>query len=327
MTMKETNSISDGAVISTVGLTKHFRIRNSKSVVSAVNDVSFEIRPGETFGLIGESGSGKTTVGRCLLRLIEPTDGTICFQGKEITHLAAKELRRIRPKMQMVFQQPFLSLNPRERVYNIVDRPLCVLGVGKAERRARVETIADEVGLTPAQLTYYPHQMTEGQQQRVGIARALVTNPDFIVLDEPISTLDSTSQMEIMELFQAEQEKRRIGYLFISHDLTTVQFLCHRVAVIYLSRIVELGMSDDLFRTPRHPYSQALMASALKPDPTVEKGRFLLAGEIPSPVDLPEGCYLASRCPYVVDRCWESYPPMGEVGDGHFAACFRTNEI
>lgn len=306
-------------------LVKRFPIRGSSSFVSAVSDVSFEIQPGETLGLVGESGSGKTTVGRCLLKLIPPTSGTITFRGEDITRLSEPEFRPYRRQLQCVFQEPYYSLNPRYTAFDTLAEPLRLSGLrDKAEVRRRVDELAERVRLDKRQLDAYPHQMSSGEQQRVGIARALATNPALIVLDEPTSMLDLSVRAEIIDLLIALQSELKLAYLFISHDLTTVEYLCHRVAVMYLSQVVEFGTVQQVFGAPLHPYSRALLSSALPADPTVRRATYLLQGEIPSPVNLPDGCFLASRCPEVKPECRLQPQSLVDVGDGHLVRCWRA---
>ena len=306
-------------------LVKRFPVRGSDGFVSAVSDVSFEIGAGETLGLVGESGSGKTTVGRCLLKLIPPTSGRIAFRGEDITNLSQAEFRPYRRHLQSVFQEPYYSLNPRYTAFTTIAEPLRLLGErDKNKLQARVSELAARVRLDARSLAAYPHQMSSGEQQRVGIARALATNPDLVVLDEPTSMLDLSVRAEIIDLLIALQQEFRLAYLFISHDLTTVEYLCHRVAVMYLSQIVELGTVGQVFGNPIHPYSRALLSSALPADPKVRRSSYLMQGEIPSPVNLPLGCYLASRCPEVRPECRAEPQVLTDVGDGHLVRCWRA---
>jgi oligopeptide/dipeptide ABC transporter ATP-binding protein len=303
-------------------LVKHFPVKGSRAVVQAVNGVSFVVDRGQTLGLIGESGSGKTTVGRCILKLTEPTQGEIVFDGQPTTHLAPRAFRPLRRRIQMVFQDPFRSLNPRMSVRDTLREPLMLHGIGSpGEHDDRVRELICRVELLPDDLRRFPHQLSGGQQQRVGIARALATQPDLIVLDEPTSSLDITIRGRITDLLVNLQAELGLSYVYISHDLTTVEHLCHRVAVMYLGSIVETGTKDQVFATPRHPYSKALLSSALAPDPGVRKTPYLLTGEIPSPINLPAGCPLRSRCPEAVDSCQERFPAFVDVGGGHQVAC------
>lgn len=303
-------------------LVKHFPIKGTQALVKAVNDVSFSVGRGETLGLIGESGSGKTTVGRCILRLIDPTGGEIVFDGRPIGSLAEDQFRPLRRRIQLVFQDPFRSLNPRMSVREIVREPLRLNRIGtKAEQDDRVLELIERVELEPDDLRRFPHQLSGGQQQRVGIARAIATNPDLIVLDEPTSSLDITIRGRITDLLLNLQSELGLSYVYISHDLTTVEHLCHRVAVMYLGSIVEIGTKDQVFYAPEHPYAKALLSSALVPDPSVQKTLYELKGEIPSPINLPTGCPLHTRCPEAVPACREAFPPFVDIGQGHLAAC------
>lgn len=309
-------------------LVKNFDIRGSELVVQAVTGVSLGISQGETLGLVGESGSGKTTVGRCILRLIEPTAGRIVFGGEDITHIGQRALRRLRPRMQMVYQDPYDSLNPVMTVARIVEEPLILWSdMGVSKRRDRVRELADMVGLEHALLEVYPHELSGGQQQRVGIARAIATSPDLLVLDEPTSALDPYAHAEIVQLLVELQQTLGLTFLFISHDLHAVRHVSHKIAIMYLSTIVETGTRDEIFQSPQHPYSRALLSSVLYPDPGIRRPRtYVLSGEIPSPIDLPEGCFLHSRCPVSLPNCKDSRPPLSDLGGGHRVACFRVRE-
>jgi oligopeptide/dipeptide ABC transporter ATP-binding protein len=306
-------------------LHKQFPIAGSRKVVSAINDVSFSIAPGETLGLVGESGSGKTTVGRIIVGLIEPTSGAVRFS------LAGDAHGKARPpngKVQLVFQEPAESLDPRMKIGSTIAEPLQALAVERTEWRRRVRDAMGLVRLDPALLDAYPAELSAGQQQRVGVARAMITEPDLVVLDEPTSALDPTARAEIIDLLKRIQTERNTAYLFISHDLSTIRFISHRVAVMYLGMIVEQGDAAALFSRPEHPYSSGLLSSVLLPHPNlVMESPVSLKGEIPSPIDLPSGCFLASRCPFVMDRCRGEMPPAEMVGPGHTVHCFRHNEV
>ena len=309
------------------GLTKHFPIKGSRDVISAVNAVSFSIEEGETLGLVGESGSGKTTVGRCLLRLTEPNSGSIQFSGKDLTTIPQYAFRPFRAKLQMVFQDPYHSLDPRSPIGNSIAEPMqLVPGLSGADRGTRVQALLKRVRLDPDLADVYPHQLSAGQQQRVAIARALAPGPRLIVLDEPTSSLDITVRKQIIELLVNIQKETGVSYLFISHDLSTVENLCHRVAVMYLSRIVETGSVTDVFNHPRHPYSKALLSSTLAPNPNKQQIVIDLAGEIPSPINLPHGCYLYSRCPAAMPACADTRPELVDIGNKHQVACLRVQE-
>ncbi len=307
-------------------LVKYFPVDRHRAV-KAVNDVSFHIDRGEALALVGESGSGKTTAGRCVLRLIDPTSGTIIFQGRDITAMSQAEFRALRPHIQMVFQEPFDSLNPRMPIGAILDEPLMLANrLTPAQRQRRVRELVEMVRLGPSCLRKYPHQLSGGEQQRVGIARAIATQPDLIVLDEPTSALDVSVRAEILDLLTDLQQQLGLAYLFISHDLTAVRRVCQRVAIMYLGKIVEVGRAEEIFARPLHPYSRALLSSVLYPDPNVKLDRFLLKGEIPSPINLPSGCHLYARCPWARPMCNQAYPPLEELLPGRPVACFRARE-
>jgi oligopeptide/dipeptide ABC transporter ATP-binding protein len=315
-------------VVRVENLVKHFPVAHSKKPVQAVTDVSFEIARGQTLGLVGESGSGKTTVGRCVLRLIEPTSGRIFLEGHDLAGLSDTSLRALRPRMQLVFQEPFDSLDPQLSVGRIVEEPLRLHArLGKAERRERAVDLLEKVGLQRQMADWYPHQLAAGQQQRVGIARAIATQPAFLVLDEPVSSLDATARAEIVDLLLDLQERLGIAYLFISHDLTTVRYLCNWVAVMYLGRIVEMSPTEALFERPIHPYTRALLSAVPIPDPEVRQPKFNLTGEIPSPINLPSGCHLHTRCPAATAQCRSVRPELELLGDGHWVACLRAREL
>jgi oligopeptide transport system ATP-binding protein len=307
-------------------LVMHFR-QDAKRVVKAVNGVSFVIAPGEALALVGESGSGKTTVGRSLLRLIEPTGGRVAFLGQDITAMPVSRFRPLRSRLQMVFQEPFASLNPRMRVGRIIEEPLLLSGESDTRRRReRCLEALSLVGLLPSAANGFPHQFSAGEQQRIGIARAIATRPDLVVLDEPTSALDVSVRAEILALLDELRRKLNLAYLFISHDLAAVQRVCQRVAIMYLGRIVETGATDDLFAQPRHPYSRALLSSALFPDPKRAVPRFLLKGEIPSPINLPTGCHLHQRCPWAQPVCAAEAPSLEPIMPGHLVSCFFASE-
>jgi oligopeptide/dipeptide ABC transporter ATP-binding protein len=308
-------------------LVKHFTVAGSSKPLQAVSDVSFSIGRGETLGIVGESGSGKTTIGRCVLRLIEPTSGRILIDGHDLSALSHDGLRHIRPQMQLVFQEPFDSLDPQKTIGEVIAEPLRLhTRLSKAERRDRVLDLLAKVGLSPQTADRHPHQIAAGQQQRVGIARAIATEPKFIVLDEPVSSLDPTARAEIIDLLIDLQERLGITYLFISHDLTTVRYLCNWVAVMYLGKIVELSPTEELFEHPVHPYTRALLSAVPVPDPEVRRTKFVLEGEIPSPINLPSGCHLHTRCPAALTACRETIPELERVRDHHWVSCIRAGE-
>src|SRR5580692_6155395 len=320
-----------GPLLQVRGLRMHFPVtegmiaRRHIGDVKAVDGVDLTIRRGETLGVVGESGCGKTTTGRCILRLEKPTAGEILYDGVDIAGLERKELVALRRRIQVIFQDPYSSLNPRMKVGSIIAEPMKVHGVepDTTKRTARVRELLSLCGLNPGFSDRYPHEMSGGQRQRVGIARALALNPEFIVCDEAVSALDVSIQAQVVNLLEDLREELGLTYLFIAHDLSVVRHLCQRVAVMYLGRIVEMADSDELFNNPQHPYTKALLAAVPVPDPSIEQARDFrpVQGEVPSPINPPSGCVFHPRCPIAVQGCKQSRPELREVGPGHFVAC------
>lgn len=303
--------------------------RSSGGVIHAVNDVSFLIDSGETLGLIGESGSGKSTIGRIVLGLLQPDDGEIRFSGQDIMSLSKSELRDARADMTIVFQEPYASLNPRMSVGSIIEEPLVIheKPLSREGRRARVIDALDHVALNESFYGRYPHELSGGQQQRVGIARAIVTRPRFVVLDEPTSSLDLSVRAQILQLLANLQEEFGLAYLFISHDIHSVEYFSARIAVMYFGQIVEVGQTSEVFASPQHPYTQALLSSSLSADPDVTRARFMLTGEIPSPTALPTGCFLYGRCPIGTAECARAPVRLHSVSKGQEVACIKVPEL
>ena len=322
---------SQDQLIQVEGLKMHFPItqgiilQRQVGSIKAVDGLDFDIRRGETLGLVGESGCGKSTTGRAILQLYRPTEGHVYFEGEDLTQMKGERLRRQRRRMQMIFQDPYASLNPRMTVGNIIGEPLEVHNIASGkERRERVQELLQVVGLNPYFINRYPHEFSGGQRQRIGIARALAVKPDFIVCDEPISALDVSIQAQIINLLEELQEQFGLTYLFIAHDLSVVRHISDRVAVMYLGKIVELTDRDTLYANPLHPYTQALLSAVPIPDPVVEakRQRIILEGDVPSPANPPRGCNFCTRCPRVMPICKENEPPFKDVGNDHRVACF-----
>ncbi|MBE2185041.1 MAG: dipeptide ABC transporter ATP-binding protein [Anaerolineae bacterium] len=323
-------------ILSVKDLKKHFPINSGVIIqrqvgaVKAVDGVSFDVMKGETLGLVGESGCGKSTTGRTVLQLYKPTSGSVAFEGQELTTMKPGDLRHMRRKMQMIFQDPFASLNPRMSVGNIVSEPLKIHNIiqNKVELQEYVEALLQRVGLNPYYVNRYPHEFSGGQRQRIGIARALALKPTFIVADEPISALDVSIQAQVVNLLEDLQQEFNLTYLFIAHDLSMVRHICDRVAVMYLGKIVEIGPTDAVYDNPLHPYTQALLSAVPVPDPMIEKmrQRVILKGDVPSPAHPPIGCNFNTRCPVAVPGiCFqEPDPPLIEIEPGHWAACHRV---
>ncbi|MBZ9688661.1 dipeptide ABC transporter ATP-binding protein [Clostridium estertheticum] len=315
------------SVVRVENLKTYFPIRGGilqKTVgyVKAVDGVSLYINKGETLGLVGESGCGKTTVGRTILRLLNKTEGDVYFKNQNVFELSKKDLRKIRPQMQIIFQDPYSSLNPRLTVGQIVGEALIDHGIlPKNEIASRVQEVLEICGLAPYHIRRYPHEFSGGQRQRIGIARALILNPEFIVADEPVSALDVSIQSQIVNLMCNLQEKMGFSYLFISHDLSVVKHISHRIGVMYLGSLVELAPKKALYNNPLHPYTKALLSAVPLPDPTLRRERIILKGDIPSPANPPPGCKFHTRCPYVMERCKNECPQYKDVGGEHFVAC------
>ncbi|HKI58526.1 MAG TPA: oligopeptide/dipeptide ABC transporter ATP-binding protein [Trueperaceae bacterium] len=330
-TRAETEALRDAKdnLLEVNNLRKYFPIRGgilSRVVanVKAVEDVSFNIKKGEVVGLVGESGSGKTTAGRSILRLIEPTAGEIIFSGTDIARLPKARMREFRKEMQIIFQDPFASLNPRMSVGDIIGEAMTIhnLARGKAKEE-RVADLLERVGLSANHMRRYPHEFSGGQRQRIGIARALAVDPQFIVADEPVSALDVSIQAQVVNLLQDLKDELGLTLLFIAHDLGVVEYISDRVVVMYLGRIMEIAPSKDLYANPVHPYTEALLSAVPIPDPTIKRERIILQGDIPSPINPPSGCVFRTRCPIAVDDCAHVVPPLEEVSPGHFKACIR----
>lgn len=325
-----TNANGHELIMRVRGLKMYFPIRRGVlqrhvGDVKAVDGLDFDIHRGETLGLVGESGCGKSTTGRSILQLYRPTAGEVDFEGKDLTKLKGEELRKERRQMQMIFQDPYASLNPRMTVGSIVSEPLEVHNIGtKAQRVERVRELLQVVGLNPYFINRYPHEFSGGQRQRIGVARALAVNPSFIVCDEPISALDVSIQAQVINLLEDLQEKFNLTYLFIAHDLSVVRHISDRIAVMYLGKIMELADRDELYRNPMHPYTQALLSAVPIPDPVIEekRKRIILEGDVPSPANPPKGCNFCTRCPKVMDICREQEPAFKDYGDGHYTACW-----
>ena len=295
--------------------------------IKAVDDISFEVRQGETLGIVGESGCGKPTVGRSIMQVYDITDGEIVFEGQELSALKAKEMRRMRRRMQMIFQHPYSSLNPRMTAGNIIGEPIQIhnMSNSKEEYAEQVEELLRVVGLNPYMRDRYPHEFSGGQRQRIGIARALAVRPSLIIADEPVSALDVSIQAQVINLLQDLQEQFNLTYMFIAHDLSVVRHISDRIGVMYLGKMVELAERDELYENPLHPYTQALLSAVPIPDPAIERGRerIVLEGDVPSPLRPPSGCRFHTRCPIAIDECSEEDPEFRDVGNDHWAACIR----
>ena len=326
--------MSAESLLSVQGLVKHFPVKRgvvfSKTVgqVRAVDDVSFDIARGETLALVGESGCGKSTTGRLILKLMEPTGGSVRFQGQEIANLSGDEMRKMRRHLQIIFQDPYASLNPRMTIQDILLEPMQVHGIGTpAEREERVRELLQVVGLPPEFARRYPHQFSGGQRQRIGIARALTVNPELIVCDEPVSALDVSIQAQVVNLLQNLQQRFGLSYLFIAHDLAVVKHISDRVAVMYLGKLVEIADKKTLYAQPLHPYTQALLSAIPRPDPHAERQRIILTGDVPSAMRPPAGCRFNTRCPHAQERCRSEEPVLRDAAPGHRVACHFYESI
>lgn len=320
------------ALVSVKNVVKTFPVNKGlfakKKFVHAVNDVSFEIMPGETFSLVGESGCGKSTTGRLIDHLLTPDAGEIWFEGKEISRISQNEMRPLRSDIQMIFQDPYGSLNPRMKVQDLIGEPLLIhTNMSGGERLKKVHGLLEVVGLSPAHGERYPHEFSGGQRQRIGIARALTVNPKLIIADEPVSALDVSIQAQVLNLLQKLQKDYDLTYLFISHDLSVVEMISDRIAVMYLGTIVETAPKRELYSNPRHPYTRALLSAVPVPDPGRKKKRIILDGDLPSTTNLPDGCLFHTRCPYCTDKCTKERPMARTIGEGHIVKCHYNNKM
>ncbi|WP_414475289.1 ABC transporter ATP-binding protein [Microvirga sp. M2] len=320
------SSPKDGILLSVRNLEKRFA--TSSGTVRALSDVSFDVRRGSILGIVGESGSGKTTAGRCILRLVEPSGGEAVFDGVDLFKLSEKELRAYRKRLQIIFQDPYSSLNPRMRVGDIIGEAIDTHNLAKgASRDERIAQLLSRVGLRPEHARRYPHEFSGGQRQRIGIARALAVEPELIIADEPVSALDVSVQAQVLNLMQELQQQLGLTMVFISHDLSVVEYLCDDIVVLYLGRIMEMGPAREVYSNPRHPYTQVLLSAAPIADPRAKRERIILQGDIPSPLNPPSGCVFRTRCPYAVQACAEIVPAREEVSPGHSVACIRQVEL
>jgi len=318
------------SLLQVTDLTKYFPIRGGVlnrvvNNVQAVNGVTFDVRRGEVVGLVGESGSGKTTVGRTLLRLEEATSGSVAFDGTDVLRLPKTDMRKFRKRMQIIFQDPYASLNPREKIRTLIGHALRLHDIGTpADREARIVQLLEQVGLSADYLDRFPHEFSGGQRQRIGIARALAVDPEFVVADEPVSALDVSIQAQVINLLDDLKVQFNLTMLFIAHDLAVVEHICDRVIVMYLGRIMEIAPATALYSTPNHPYTQALLSAVPIPQPGRKRARVVLKGDIPSPINPPSGCVFRTRCPLAISDCAHIIPPLKQVGPDHFSACILT---
>ncbi|SDG78735.1 peptide/nickel transport system ATP-binding protein [Planococcus glaciei] len=317
------------ALLEVQNLKQHFTTKKGfmgeKTVIKAVDGVSLSIEEGKTLGVVGESGCGKSSLGRSILRLVEPTEGSVKFNGQEIVGMSPRGMKELRKEMQIVFQDPYASLNPRNTVRKILEAPLLIHGTGnKKERQERIESLAGKIGLRKEQLNNYPHEFSGGQRQRIGIARALMLNPKLIIADEPVSALDVSVQSQVLNLMLDLQQERNLSYMFISHDLSVVQHVSDKVAVMYLGKVVEIADVKKVYKDPLHPYTRALLSALPIPDPVRVRNRIILQGDLPSPANPPPGCPFHTRCPMATKECAEIVPPLEEKTTDHFAACIHT---
>ncbi|WKA50859.1 dipeptide ABC transporter ATP-binding protein [Planococcus liqunii] len=317
------------ALLEVQNLKQHFTTKKGflgeKTVIKAVDGVSLSIEEGKTLGVVGESGCGKSSLGRSILRLVEPTEGSVKFNGQEIVGMSPRGMKELRKEMQIVFQDPYASLNPRNTVRKILEAPLLIHGTGnKKERQERIESLAGKIGLRKEQLNNYPHEFSGGQRQRIGIARALMLNPKLIIADEPVSALDVSVQSQVLNLMLDLQQERNLSYMFISHDLSVVQHVSDKVAVMYLGKVVEIADVEKVYKDPLHPYTRALLSALPIPDPVRVRNRIILQGDLPSPANPPPGCPFHTRCPMATKECAEIVPPLEEKTTDHFAACIHT---
>lgn len=318
----------ENILLEIAGLKKHYPVSGGGKLLKAVDGIDLTIRRGETCGLVGESGCGKSTLGRTILKLYEPTEGSIRFDGVPIENLTQRQMHPLRKEMQIIFQDPYASLNPRMTILDSVKAPLEIHGAGSsAEKLARVHDILEYVGVTTQHFNKYPHELSGGQRQRVAIARAMITNPRFVVCDEPVSALDVSVRAQVLNLMRKMQRERNVSYLFISHDLSVVRYLCETVVVMYLGKVVEQACKQELFAHPLHPYTRALMSAIPIPDIHAKRSRITLEGDIPSPVNPPSGCYFHPRCPYATERCRMERPELRTLAAGHRTACHRAEEL